>query len=481
MTGCYTIIRDTTGICPVQMQGESMFTEKNRPLTDSLGQIEHQTVHTSQGQVVDLDEVKADVVDSNGLAIVSEDEAQLKEYIKKAISIDSLVETFNDNAHATLLKLLALQDNKHPLKKGGVGIAYRTDALIMHCKMEFTADENIVFDAILGTMSSFPENKVYRIEPTSFLNHSKYANPKYLYSVFSKGTKKLKERHLVFEDLGPNGEDEISVPWFNILRYHNGKGNNSESTAYIEFVPSDFFKDLALCSQLVHGAYGALEVTTQLQGKYTIALYWFLENKKNYKEYPTATPGVFTISMDELKHQFSIPESYNANDIKRRVLEPAKASINEVEECDFTFDYSLRKVAGESAGYLFTIKSKQYIEASEAKMIEDKTEDPLHNQIKILMQTFYIELTDDEIDRVYKYAKKLGKDGMFMTQIIMSFKQRLDDTTQEPIADKVGYLCKMIDIGSKTSSQNRKNNNAFNHFQQNEYNFVELEEQLLDN
>ena len=242
--------------------------------------------------------------------IVSEDEAQLKEYIKKAISIDSLVETFNDNAHATLLKLLALQDNKHPLKKGGVGIAYRTDALIMHCKMEFTADENIVFDAILGTMSSFPENKVYRIEPTSFLNHSKYANPKYLYSVFSKGTKKLKERHLVFEELGPNGEDEISVPWFNILRYHNGKGNNSESTAYIEFVPSDFFKDLALCSQLVHGAYGALEVTTQLQGKYTIALYWFLENKKNYKEYPTATPGVFTISMDELKHQFSIPESY---------------------------------------------------------------------------------------------------------------------------------------------------------------------------
>lgn len=458
-----------------------MFIRKNEPLTDTLGQIEHQTVHTTEGQIVDLDEVQADVVDTNGLAVISDDEQQLKEYVKNAISVDSLVETFNDNAHETLLKLLALQDNKHPLKKGGVGIAYRTDALIMHCKMEFTADENIVFDAILGTMSSYPENKSYRIEPASFLNHSKYANPKYLYSVFSKGTKKLKDRHLVFEDLGPDGEDEISVPWFQILRYHKGKGNNSEASAYIEFVPSDFFKDLALCSQLVHGAYGALEVTTQLQGKYTIALYWFLENKKNYKEYPTATPGVFRISMEELKHQFSIPESYNANDIKRRVLEPAKNSINEVEECDFTFDYKYRKVDGD-AGYTFTITSKQYIEASETKMIENKITDVLYEQISMLLKTFNIELTDDEIGRVYKQAKKLNKDVMFMTQIIMQFKQRFDDTTLEPIDDKVGYLCKMIQQGAKTASHiSNRNNSSYNNFLHNDYNYDELEEQLLDN
>ena len=122
-----------------------MTRDNNQPLTDTLGQFEHQTVHTVSGGVVDLDEIQSDVVDSNGLAVISEDEAQLKEYIKKAISVDSLVETFNDNAHTTLLKLLAIQDNKHPLKKGGVGIAYRTDALIMHCKMEFTSDENASF------------------------------------------------------------------------------------------------------------------------------------------------------------------------------------------------------------------------------------------------------------------------------------------------------------------------------------------------
>ncbi len=457
-----------------------MYTENNDPITDNLGQIEHQTVHTMQGQVIDADEIRSDVIDSNGLAIVSEDEQQLKLYIKKAISVDSLVETFNDNAHETLLKLLALQDNKHPLKKGGIGIAYRTDALIMHCKMEFTSEENIVFDAILGMMSSYPENKSYRIEPANFLKHTKYASPKYLYTVFSNGTKKLKERHLVFEELGPDGEDEISVPWFNILRYHKGKGKSDNTTAYIEFVPSDFFKDLALCSQLVHGAYGALEVTTQLQGKYAIALYWFLENKKNYKEYPNATPGVFRISLEEMKHQFSIPESYSTNDIKRRVLEPAKKSINEVEACDFTFDYVLQKVTGEPAGYMFTIKTKQYIDAAESKTIEDKKNDVLYEQIKMILGTFYIELTDSDINRIYNQAKKYNKDGMFMTQIIMAFKQRLDNTSLGPVEDKAGYLCKMIEQGSIIPQKIRPQN-SYNSFQQNEYDYDELEKQLRGN
>ena len=455
----------------------------NTPLNDSLGQIEHQTVHTIDGKVIDHDEFQSEVVDQNGLAVVTEDEAQLKEYIKEAITVDKFIETFNDNAHTTLLKLLALQDNKHPLKKGGVGIAYRTDALIMHCKMEFTSDENIVFDSILGTMSSFPENKVYRIEPSSFLKFSKYKDDKYLYAVFRKGTKKLKERHLVFEELGPDGNDEISVPWFNILRYHNGKGNSSETSVYIEFVPSDFFKDLALCSQLVHGAYGALEVTTQLQGKYTIALYWYLENKKNYKEYPTATPGTVRISIEELKHQFSIPESYTPGDIKRRVLDPAKKSINAVEECDFIFDYSAKKDGGVTVGYSFNIKSKKFIETNDQKLLKPKTDSVLFNQIKMFLTTSYIDFSDEDIEKVTRFAKRLEKDGMYMMHIILAFKQRLDDTSKDPVEDKVSYLCKMIEQGTKKTSHNntKQDSNMFNNFQQNTYDFTELEKKLLDN
>lgn len=450
----------------------------NYPLADSLGQIQHQTVYTNQGNIVDNDETQVGIIDSKGLVVFSEDEEQLRKYIKEAISVDSLVETFNDNAHETLLKLLALQDNKHPLKKGGVGIAYRTDALIMYCKMEFTADENIVFDSILATMSTFPENKVYKIEPSSFLSHSKYADSKYLYSVFRKGTNKLKNRHLVFEGLGPDGEDEITVPWFSILRYH--KGNNSENPAYIEFVPSDFFKDLALCSQLVHGAYGALEVITQLQGKYTIALYWLLENRKNYREYPNAPIGIFRLSLEDFKYHLSIPDSYRSTDIKRRALEPAKKSINSIPECDITFDYKEIKANGVIAGYQFVISSKKYIDTTaEEKHVETKPSNELYNQIKTFLSAMSFNFSDDEVTRIFDCAVKFNRDAAFMMQVIPAFKQRIDDLSQKPIEEqaKVSYLCKMIELGFN----NNKLLNSFNNFPQNNSNITELEDLLLDN
>ena len=42
--------------------------------------------------------------------VLAKGEENIRQYIKEAISIDNLVETFNDNSHLTLLKLLALQD-----------------------------------------------------------------------------------------------------------------------------------------------------------------------------------------------------------------------------------------------------------------------------------------------------------------------------------------------------------------------------------
>jgi plasmid replication initiation protein len=450
----------------------------NRPLADSLGQIEHQTVHTSEGQVVDLDEVKADVVDSNGLAVISEDEERLKEYIKEAISVSSFVETFKDNAHDTLIKLLALQDNKNPLKKGGAGIAYRTDVLLMHCKMEFSTEENIVFDSILGMISSFPENRTYKLEPAAFQKFVKYSDNSYIYKIFKKGTEKLKKRHLEFEF---EGDDEVAVPWFDVLHYHGAKSKGTD-VAYIEFAPTDFFKDLALCSGIVHGAYGKLEVTTQLQGKYTIALYWFLESKKRYREYPGAPEGVFTISVEDFKYQFSIPKSYQSNDIKRRALEPAMQSINAVQECDFTFEYTERKDHGVIVGFKFSIKNKKYIEStsSEVKKLEDKTEDPLFSKVKFFLETSDISFTDEQIVRVCEQANRYDKNAMDMMQIIVEFRKRLDDTIHEPVDDELKYLCGMIKL-STHEEQAQTKKNKFNNFHQNTYDFADLEEKLLDN
>lgn len=471
--------QDENGVYrPVNPKTNQFYDEDEYPLTSNLGQTEHQMTHTNKGRIIDQDEMIPSVIDGEtGLAVVSEDESKIKEFIKNAISLDNLVETFNDNSHETLLKLLALQDNKHPLKRGGVGIAYRTDALIMHCKMEFSAEENVVFDAILGSISSFPENKTYRIEPSTFIPFSRYKVENTLYDVFRKGTAKLTERHLMFENLGPDESDTIVVPWFDILRYHK-KGKNND-VAYIEFKPSDFFKDLALCSGLIHGAFGSLEVTTQLQGKYTIALYWYLENMKNYKEYPAATPGVFEVSIEEIKHQFSMPESYTKTDIERRALKPARESINSIPECDFTFEYEAKKDGGKFVGFKFIVSNKNYIDSEAVEVIEEDTD---FSELKMIFTISKLDFTDEEIKRIAQCAKRHNQDSKFMMQVVAAFNQRNENKTLEPIEDKVGYICRMIEQGASVNSPKgaEKQKNSFNNFSQRDYDMEELEKKLIN-
>lgn len=412
---------------------------------------------------------------TNNLEIVTEDEVQIEGYIKDAISIDNFVKTFNENSHETLLKLLAIQDNKHPLKKGGISIAYRTDALIMHCKMEFTAAENIVFDAILGVMSTFPENDTYIIAPSNFSKYQKYDSDLTLYITFKNGVEKLKNRLLIFDELGEDGNDEIIVPWFEIMRYH---GKKEGENAYIEFKPTAFFKDLALCSQIVHGAYGSLTVTTQLRGKYSIAIYWFLENKKKYKEYPNATPGVFVMSTSEIRHQFCIPEKYRGNDIKTRVIEPAKKSINSINECDFTFDYEVERENGKISAFKFYITEKNYSDNVESTSAIE--EDPMFNQILSILNIAELEFTTKEISRIYKCAKRNGKSATDIMMIAAAFIVRYHNTDLDPIADKVSYFCKMIEHGTSPDSSFSKSD-SFHNFQERTYDYGELERKLRKN
>ena len=53
----------------------------------------------------------------------------------------------------------------------------------------------------------------------------------------------------------------------------------------------------------------------------------------------------------------------------------------------------------------------------------------------------------------------------------------------EPIEDKVGYLCRMIEQGVSLSSKQSKagnNKNGFNNFEQRDYDMAELEKKLLN-
>jgi hypothetical protein len=98
----------------------------------------------------------------------------------------------------------------------------------------------------------------------------------------------------------------------------------------------------------------------------------------------------------------------------------------------------------------------------------------LEEQLKLFFNASKIQFTDEEISRIFQCAKRNDKDAVYMMQIIPEFKRRLDDTSKEIINDKVGYICWMIEQGGsakkQTSSDQAKNRNSFNNFQERQYN-----------
>ena len=70
-------------------------------------------------------------------------------------------------------------------------------------------------------------------------------------------------------------------------------------------------------------------------------------------------------------------------------------------------------------------------------------------------------------------------------QIIPVFNSRLSNTELEPIEDKVGYFCRMIEQGTGTPAvpkdRKKEDNNNFKKFSQRDYDFEELEKKLLNN
>ena len=75
-----------------------------------------------------------------------------------------------------------------------------------------------------------------------------------------------------------------------------------------------------------------------------------------------------------------MPVSYMPSDIERRALNPARDSINSIPECDFTWDYSKKKVNGVVV-YTFSIQSKMYIETKPTEIAIEEPSEKLFKDI----------------------------------------------------------------------------------------------------
>ena len=326
---------------------------------------------------------------------------------------------FKDNSKAALEQLLALQSNEAPLKKGGEGIAYRCDSLIINNRVKFNAKEDTLFDIIIGHISSNPDGQVYIIKVKSVQQYFDYEDKSYIYKIFKDATESLSNKPLTFEYEQDGKIRCLKVPWFVTLTYlkKNDLADNDDGT-YIAFVPTDFFKLLVLSSTITNGAHYAINVAAKVKGGYSRQLYYFLQSRKNYKEYPNAKPGEFTISLEELCYIVGYPKNSRTTDIKRRILDVGKGTINEVEGIDFNFDYTLIKTASPNAKKKITHVRFKITKLNQSTTKPEPVKLPRPEEASMLPLLQSVGLTDTECGAVIDAYYENDRDLLFLFNAI---------------------------------------------------------------
>lgn len=396
-------------------------------------------------------------------------------------------EQYEDNTEKVLYTLLAMQSNDNPLKKGGDSIAFRCSAIIIQNRQNYTVPQNTLLDIITARMSTFPENNYYIITAKELMDELPYEDKGYIYKIMSKACKELNRSPFIFEiDLGNGKKKPLEFQWNEVLMYNGSDSLDNDEDAYISFTPTKFFRILTLSSTIMHGAHFPVGVSAQISSKYARNLFYYLEDMKNYREYPTATPGVFTLSLEELQYIIKYPASYRPTDIRRFVLEIAANEINRAKGMDFTFDYEFLKTSKKGEKKKIThvrfkiLKIYDTQEKMDPIPIEDKKSSEDDAPIQVLKG---VGLSDDEIKSVIKKYKKNDRDLIFLTQAITSV------VTTNNVKSRCALLCHIMDNGlnanfSEQENKKRKekpqSNNSFHNFEQRRYDEEELEKYLLN-
>ncbi|MDO4975380.1 MAG: replication initiation protein, partial [Alphaproteobacteria bacterium] len=364
----------------------------------------------------DYSETKNVKIIENGNPSLTEEEETLQNALsllkdQKNFNPTQFLGTFSQNTELALNQILAMQSNDNPLKKGGKGIGFRCDVLLLATRQSFDTNENTLFDLITGAVSSAPEDEAYTIHSKDFIQYYPSGNIYYLNQVLNAATESLKKKSIDVEFTLPNGKRKVlALPWYNMLMFtKKSEIDDSEDSAYVSFVPTPIFKLLLISSTVIHGSHYNIGVSCLFKS-YTRTLFYFLESRKNYNSFDGSTRGKFEMTVEELKYLFRLPENYRPRDINDKILRPAKKKFDEAIEAgiDFTFDYEVLKGNyNKTIGFVFQVtKIVQDSRLEEKKEQSVKIEDKDLATFQIIQGFGFNEVDAKEILDIYKEEKK---------------------------------------------------------------------------
>ena len=311
----------------------------------------------------------------------------------------------------------------------------------------------------------------------------------------SETCKELNRSPLIFEiDLANGKKKTLEFQWNEVLMYNGSSNLDTNEDAYISFTPTKFFRILTLSSTIMHGAHYSIGVAASIQSKYARNLFYYLEGMKNYREYPGATPGQFTLSLEDFQYIIKYPSSYRTADIRRFVLDKTVEEINYAKGVDFSFTYEFIKTSGQGRKKKITHVRFMILKNYEDKIQKQETQslpEPERSTVNQLstesdqvaaMQVLKgVGLSESECNDVLRKYILNKRDLTFLTQAITSL------VTSKDVKSKCALLCHIMDNGLSDSfsyEENQKRNfktgNSISTAEKRDYDINELENLLLN-
>lgn len=346
---------------------------------------------------------------------------------------------------------------------------------IIEAKMDIKPNQLDILHILMaeiGKSTDCDENLTYSISAELFATLKNYKSKDKAYQVLKEQTwgdpdnDDYGMQYLSFELYQNNGEKGRRYNWFSWVEYMDGQG-------YVVLKLNVDVKQMLVNVKAEKGqkVFAALKYILTMKSQFSKKIYLLCkEFEKSGIRY------VEQYDFDLFRMRLSIPDSYNLDKIKKRILDKAKEEIN--GNTDIFIDYEIMTVPGRGrggrkpVGIIFIIeKVEQGIAALEQKEPDKPTDTQPDSNTLLKNKILEIipELTDKSLDVIIMNAECSGITEQELLEIVQySANQNTDNV--------VRYINSIIINGFEKPISTKKKSNTFTNFPQRNYSQAELKD-----
>ena len=364
-------------------------------------------------------------------------------------------------------------EKKKVRKKGGNEVAFRPQSIV-EARYNLDRRQNDIMDIAFGMIDDQVDKKEYSIRVADVKEYYNIEDKSHAYRFLKQAVESLEGKGF---KLKKDEDTSIFYPWFSKITYVRAK---NEENSHIDFKMDDDLKRMIVESR--RGAYYSIRYAINLSNKYAKRLYYLFQDRKNWNlKNPEMETGVFTIAIEELLRMLDCPKSYKYTDFKRYVIKPSMEQINGSTDIHFEYEENRGKLKSGQKGVVSITFHVTQLNPN-AKVVADAVFYEITNQHVRMKQRGY---SDTEIRDILSMAKKYERDEKFV-------EEALDVVKYSKCESKVGLACYFMKNGynvphTKQRSDEKREiidrvaeKNSYYDFPQREYNYEELEKNLLN-